>query len=319
MHVENGSAEFFAERRHAWLRGVALAAAALVLAITTLSAFIRLSHAGLGCSDWPQCYGNRLRAVQQGDQPAVADANAVVVARAAHRVVAMLALVAIATLLIVCFGARPRLVREGLLALALLAVAIGLAVLGRFTAGARAPAVAMGNLLGGLLMLALSLRLAARATAPCRPRLRAWAWIGAAVLLVQVAIGALVSASYAAASCAALDECRRAAVAAGWPWEVLDPWRDPTFVATTPPINPRGALAQFTHRGGALLALLVLAPLGIAVLRGPRWREGAVLLVLLLVQLGLGWLIVATALPLALVLAHNVVAGLLLATVVRLA
>ena len=73
------------------------------------------------------------------------------------------------------------------------------------------------------------------------------------------------------------------------------------------------------HRGGALLAFLVLTPLGIAALRGPRRRDGAALLVLLVLQLGLGWLMVATVLPLPLALAHNVVAALLLATAVRLA
>ena len=85
------------------------------------------------------------------------------------------------------------------------------------------------------------------------------------------------------------------------------------------PINPGGALAQLVHRGGALLALLVLAPLGVAALPGRRRRDGAVLLALLVLQLGLGWLMVAMVLPLPLALAHNVVAGLLLATVVRLA
>jgi len=91
------------------------------------------------------------------------------------------------------------------------------------------------------------------------------------------------------------------------------------FSATPVPFNPNGALAQVVHRGGALLALLVLIPVGAAALRGQRRRDGAALLVLLVLQLGLGWLMVLTMLPLPLALAHNVVAGLLLATVVRLA
>ena len=108
------------QRRHAWLRRLALVAAALVLAITSLSAFIRLSNAGLGCSEWPQCYGSRLRAVQQNREPAVADSDAVTVARLAHRLVAVLALLAITTIIMVCFGNRPWLLREGALALAML-------------------------------------------------------------------------------------------------------------------------------------------------------------------------------------------------------
>jgi len=307
------------QRRHTWLRRLALVTAALVLAITSLSAFIRLSNAGLGCSEWPQCYGSRLRAVQQNREPNVADSDAVTAARLAHRLVAVLALLAITTLLLVCFGDQPWLRREGALALAMLALAIGLAVLGRWTAGARTPGVAIGNLLGGLLMLALSWRLAARVTDPGRPILRCWAWLGVAVLLAQAALGALVSASYYGLSCAASGDCLRAAEAAGWPWQTLNPWREPVFGATPMPLNPSGALAQVVHRGGALLALLVLAPLGMAALRGRRRRDGAALLVLLVLQLGLGWLMVATELPLPLALAHNVVAGLLLATAARLA
>jgi len=301
-----------------WLRRLALLTAALVLAITSLSAFIRLSHAGLGCSEWPQCYGSRMRAAQQYRGPAVADSASVTIARLAHRSIAVLALLSITAMAAVCFGSRPWLLRDGALVLALLALAIGLAVLGRWTAGARIPAVAIGNLVGGMLMLALSWRLAARATAPGRPMFRMWAWVGVAALLTQVALGALVSASYAGLSCAAPGDCLQASAAAGWPWEALNPWREPVFNATATPLNPSGALAQLMHRGGALLAFLVLAPLGVAALLGQRRRDGAALLVLLALLLGLGWTMVATELLLGLVLAHNAAAGLLLATAVRL-
>jgi cytochrome c oxidase assembly protein subunit 15 len=233
--------------------------------------------------------------------------------------IAVLALLAITAIVVVCFGNRPWLLREGALALTMLALATGLAVLGRWTADARIPAVAIGNLLGGLLMLALCWRLAARVTEPGRPTLRMWAWVGVAVLLAQLALGALASASYAGLSCAAPGDCLRAVEAAGWPWETLNPWREPVLAATPLPLNPGGALVQVVHRVGALLALLVLIPVGAVALLGHRRRAGAALLLLLVLELTLGWLMVELALPLPLALAHNVVAGLLLATVVRLA
>ena len=309
-----------AQRRHAWLRRLALMCAALVLAVTSLSAFIRLSQAGLGCNDWPQCYGSRLRDAQQGHPDVATKGDAVMAARLAHRAVAVLALLAVVTMLAICFGNPPWLHREGLLALALLALALGLAVLGRWTAGTRVPAVAMGNLMGGFLMLALCWRLAARAGAPpTHTALNAWARLAAVLLLCQLALGALVSASYAGLSCASFGECVAAADAAGWPWWMLDPWREPVFATTPLPINPNGALAQVLHRAGALLVLAVLAPLGWAALRSGRQREGAALLAMLLVQLALGLLMAATALPIAAALAHNIVAALLFATVLRLA
>jgi cytochrome c oxidase assembly protein subunit 15 len=257
--------------------------------------------------------------VQQSREPVIADSGAVTVARLAHRLIAVLELLAITTIVMVCFGNRPWLLREGALALTMLTLAIGLAVLGRWTADARIPAVAIGNLLGGLLMLALSWRLAAGVTEPGRPTLRMWAWVGVTVLLAQLALGALVSASYSGLSCAATGDCLRAAEAAAWPWQTLNPWREPVFAATPMPLNASGALVQVVHRGGALLALLVLIPLGVVALRGHRRRAGAALLLLLVLQLSLGWLMVEMVLPLPLALTHNVVAGLLLATVVRLA
>lgn len=308
------------QRRHAWLRRLALMCAALVLAVTSLSAFIRLSQAGLGCDDWPQCYGSRLRGAQQGQLGLDTKTEAVAAARLAHRAVAVLALLAVLTMLAISFGNRPWLQREGLLALVLLALALGLAVLGRWTAGARVPAVAMGNLVGGMLMLALCWRLAATGSAPsARPAITTWARMAALLLLCQLAIGALVSASYAGLSCAGIGDCLAAADTAGWPWRVLDPWREPVFDATPLPMNPDGALAQLLHRAGAVLVLAVLAPLGWAALRGGQQREGASLLVLLILQVALGLLMTATALPITAALAHNIVAALLLATVLRLA
>ncbi len=314
------------QRRHAWLRRLALLCTVVVLAVTSLSAFIRLSNTGLGCSDWPQCYGSRLHAAPRIDAAAAAvsvDSYGVRAARIAHRVVAMLALFLVIAMLVVCFGNSPWLHREGLLALALLLLALALAILGRASAGARMPIVAMGNVLGGFLMLALSWRLAATQHArDAQPTgtLATWARVGAALLIAQVALGALVSSSYAGLSCAGSAECWRAAESAGWPWHVLDPLRDPQFDAgRVLPLNPGSALAQLVHRGGALLLLLVLAPLGVAALRRGRRRDGFALLALLLVQLSLGALMLASGLQLAVALAHNVIAACLLASVARLA
>jgi heme a synthase len=209
--------------------------------------------------------------------------------------------------------------REGALVLLMLLLASGLAVLGRWSAGARVPAVAIGNLLGGMVMLALSWKLALPERAGGDAFARRWAWAAMAVLLAQVAAGALVSASYAGLSCASFADCWRNAEAAGLPWRALNPWREPAVVVTAMPINAEGALAQVVHRSAALVVLLVVARLGIAAVRGGRPGTGAALLALLALQLALGWLMVAALLPLPLALAHNVVAGLLLATAGRLA
>ncbi len=308
------------DRRWLLLRRMAWLCTVLMLATISLSAFMRLSQAGLGCADWPACYAQNLRAAQLGE-PAPTG-HGVAAARLAHRVVASLTLILVIVMAMTTLATKPVLKRAGALSLALLLLALALAVLGIATPGARLPAVAMGNLLGGFAMLALCWRLAVSARPPsdaAPARLGAWAVAGLVLLCSQLATGALVSASYAALSCSELAECTRAAAAAGWDFSALNPWREPVVEATAAlPVNAGSALALWLHRIGAIVVLPVLGLLGLAAWRRGRRRGGAALLVLAAVQGGLGLLIVTGGLPLLAVLAHNLVAALLLATLVRL-
>lgn len=308
------------QRRRTRLRQLALWCAALVLLITSLSAFIRLSQSGLGCEPWPQCFGDTLRAEQQAGAQPVRDAPALQLARMTHRVAASVVLLGVIAMVALCFGRRPRLTREGALALVLLFLALGLAVLGWWTSGARAPAIVMGNLLGGMLMLALCWRLAAprvQAAGRTSRGLSLLAGVGVAVLLFQLALGALTSGSYAGMSCSGALDCLRSAEAGGWNWSMLDPWRAPMFAASELPINKAGALTQLVHIMGAALVFMICVPLALLALRGPWRAQGWQLLALLALQAVLAMLLVGGGLSLPLVLAHNAVAALLLAVVSR--
>jgi heme A synthase len=157
-------------------------------------------------------------------------------------------------------------------------------VLGRIAGPSRAAFVGVGNLLAGLAMFALSLRLV-QASGPARPapaRLRAWTLVALVLLLVQIALGGWVSVTQLS------DRCGHAALCL---------W----------------------HRGTALGVLAMLLPLGIMAMRkGARGRGGALVsLVVAQAALGLAMLWVP-AVPLALGLAHNVLAGLLLAVLLAL-
>jgi heme a synthase len=152
------------ERRLAAFRYTALACALLMLAVTMLSAFVRLTGA---------------------------DTDAVLLARGAHRVAASTVLVAVIALLAISLGPKPYLQREGRHALALLALAVFLAVLGRWSSGTPPPPVVLGNLLGGFLMLALCGRLVLPARPELSERFRYYAWLAVGILLLQVVLGAL--------------------------------------------------------------------------------------------------------------------------------
>lgn len=305
-----------ADTRIPTLRKVAWACAALVLAITTLSAFIRLSRAGLGCEPWPQCYAQSLQATGQHMAPPAE--GAVAAARITHRVVAVAALLLVIAMVMTTLSKGPIMWRQGHMALGLLALALFLAILGRWTTDARIPAVMLGNLLAGFAMFALSCRLAQstnkqRAETVAQDRLAPWARLGVALVVAQIVLGGLVSAGHAGLSCPQLLACDMA----GGSWQMLNPWRE-TPIDVADPINPAGALVHGLHRVGALLVAAVLLPLGIAAWRSGR-RAGVILILLLMAQATLGALLVAGGLPLSVALAHNVVAALLLAVVLGLA
>ncbi|MDE2299099.1 MAG: COX15/CtaA family protein, partial [Burkholderiales bacterium] len=241
--------------------------------------------------------------------------TATAAARLAHRVSAVTALLLVVTMVMVCFGTRPVLRAEGATALALLALALLLAVLGRWSSNARVPAVAIGNLLGGFAMLALAARLTLAGRSLRVPTLRGWVSVATLLLLVQVALGGLVSASYAGLSCSGWSDCFRAAHRVGW--ETLNPWREPVLGALAP-INPDGVLVQALHRGLALVLLAVLLPLAVAALRRGCPRRAAMLLVVLAAQVAVGLAMVQGSLPLGLALLHNLLATGLLATLALL-
>lgn len=292
------------------LRALAFACAALVIAITTLSAFIRLSRTGLGCQPWPQCYADEALRI------ASMDSGAIGAARIAHRVSASAVLAVIIAALMVALARNPPLRRQGRLVLWLLGLAVFLAAFGRATADSLLPAVTLGNLLAGLAMFAIACAFVrstgGRERPPSSPALRSWAWLAAALLLLQMALGGLVSSAHAGLSCPALSAC----AIDGASWAAFDPFR----AAGTPaqPLNPAGALLHLSHRIGGLLVAGVLVGLGLAAWRRRRRTAAALLVVLPLLQVAAGVLLVSAGLPLALALLHNVVAAVLLATATAL-
>ena len=303
------------------LQRIALWCALLVLAIAGASAFLRLSKVGLGCEPWPACYGAQLRALQRGEPIDDAAVQGVAAVRLAHRIIASTALVLVIVLAMGALTAKPRQRREVALALGLLAVALFLTALGWITAGSRAPAVAMGNLLGGFAMLGFSWRLAAPRSSDARAHRagRAWAATALALLALQVALGGLLSAGHATFSCGDIAQCIDQVSTDGWTWAALDPWHEPRFdAASALPINPHGALANLLHRAVALLVMAAVLVAAWLAWRDGQRRSAVALLVLLVLQLALGAALVIGGATVFTALAHNLAAALMVALLARL-
>jgi len=281
----------------------ALVAVALTFVVVVASAFLRHSQAGLGCADWPACYA-RVAVEAQG--------AGVAFARGAHRIAASGA--ALAVIAMLAFGWRDAaLRRRAALAFAIVA---GLALLGVVTRGARLPAIALANLLGGFALFAVLVAAhasAARRVAASRG-VRVAAGLAAVLVLLQAAVGGSIGAQSALLACPSFPGCEAAswhALVQGGAWNAF---RESTIVDGRI-VAPAGAAAlHLVHRAGAIAVTLVV--LGI-VLRAPSSSGGLALLLGVVVAAGVGGTLVPSSLALAVV--HNGCAALLLAMLARIA
>ena len=300
---------------------LALFATALAVVVVLLGAYTRLTHAGLGCPDWPGCYGflavpmseqaQSLAAERFPDAPLEVDKgwNEMV-----HRYFAGSLGLVILALAVQAIRRRAEPGQPLKLPLLLLAVVIAQAAFGMWTVTLQLwPQVVTAHLLGGFATLSLLFLLCLRLSGAAPPMsamsggLRAFA--AAALLLVigQVTLGGWVSSNYAAVACTDFPTCH------GQWWPAMDFARgfDPTHHDIGP--NYLGGLLygeartaiHFTHRLGALVVTLALL-----LLAGMLWRQGlgrlaGLLLAALALQLALGIGNVLLNLPLAVAVAHN--------------
>ncbi|SEK28605.1 COX15/CtaA family protein [Halomonas daqiaonensis] len=314
------------DSRLRWLVRLSLAGVVFTAVVVLVGAWTRLVDAGLGCPDWPGCYGALVvpdadRALAHSPEVPLESAKAWV--EMIHRYLAStLGLVVIA---LVVLGARWR--REvgypWVTSLALLAVILLQGAFGAFTVTLKLwPQVVTLHLLGGLtvmvLFLWLHLRLrrfssgAGRAAPP--PRRLTPLWGGAILLLVgQLALGGWTSSNYAGIACQGFPTCN------GQWWPTLD-WSEgfhltqtvgPNYLHGQLHAEARSAI-QVGHRLGALALGLSLLVLAIRYLREAGMRSWLALLVgTYAFQVVIGIANVLAWLPLWLALLHTAGAVLL--------
>jgi cytochrome c oxidase assembly protein subunit 15 len=305
-------------------RVFALVALYVALIVVPLGAYVRLSDAGLGCPDWPGCYG-KLVGVPEHPAEHVAAEQAFpgkpVEAGKAWK--EMIHRYAAGTLGLVVFAACVLAWRRRPLTSAALAVVIVFqALLGMWTVTLLLnPVIVTAHLLGGMMVVAL-LTLLAMGNAE-RPRTTPGSSLGLArlalvLLIVQIGLGGWVSSNYAGLACQDFPPCQGV-------WLPAMDFPHAFTVRRELGYTGDGGLLPFealtaihwTHRLGALLVFLAVGTLILRLKASPEWRTWALVLTMLLVlQVGLGIANVLLSLPLPLAVAHNFGAALLLLHVV---
>ena len=309
----------------------------LALVVVTLGAYTRLTHAGLGCPDWPTCYG-LINAPETVEQIALAEQNyphsQVEPLKAwnemIHRYFAGILGLVILVITVLSFKNRA----QGTplrLPLFIFVIVIFQAALGMWTVTMKLmPIVVMGHLLGGFTTLCLLFLLYLRLDSHRINRsdfsvkkYGRFALLGIVLLTGQIALGGWTSSNYAALSCVELPICQ-----SGWQkqmnfknaFKLIPPERDSYEFGHLP--HDARVTIHVVHRFGAIIITLYLTWLLLMIyLRAQTTTfktSAAVVGLALITQVALGISNVWFSLPLIIAVGHNLVAACLMLALIAL-
>jgi cytochrome c oxidase assembly protein subunit 15 len=316
-------------------RRLALLGTVLALCVVVLGAYVRLNNAGLGCPDWPGCYGHLTvgQAVEHAQSANAAYPDRPLEAGKAlkemvHRYFASTLGLVIIALAVIAFRNRRDRNQPVRLPVALVLLVLFQGLLGMWTVTLLLkPLIVTSHLVGGLTTMSLLWWMALNPTRTTRPaserNLRRLAVIALVMLAIQVLLGGWVSTNYAAVACPDFPTCQRSF------WPDMD-FKDAFVLWRGLGIDYEGGVLDaparvaihVAHRLGAIVTAFVLGYAAFRAIRTAKSRgarmAGAAVAVLLATQLVLGPTMVLMTFPLPLATAHNAVAALLLLSVVAL-
>jgi cytochrome c oxidase assembly protein subunit 15 len=306
-----------------------LTALVLVIVLVSLSAYLRLDHSGIGCAAWPACYGNI--GLPDAATPTVDDAYQRLLEEARqplswatplHRLVASVLGITILAMCLTSFSRR----KDRIVSLGLLALTIFLAWLGIRSSGLHDPGVVMGNLVGGFAMLGLLGWMVVSTQKPTTPgdtnsRLQVASTTAIVVLSIQIFIGGLTSANFAASACQTVPDCH-----GSWlPGSDLPTAFDLTRVHQISQTGivlggPERADIHKLHRLVAVLTMLAVVTAAVFAFRAHSDLRivGFIVLAIVILEFAVGVAAILTDIPIAVAVAHNSLAGILLLAMLKL-
>ncbi|MDH5600382.1 MAG: COX15/CtaA family protein [Gammaproteobacteria bacterium] len=320
---------------------LAFAATCLAYVVILLGAYTRLADAGLGCPDWPGCYGH-VGVPKTAEEIAAANQafpeRPVEAAKAwkemIHRYFASTLGLLIFALGIIAIKKRSEAGQPFKLPLFLMVLVVFQGLLGMWTVTIKVhPTIVMSHLMGGLTTLSLLWWLSLRTGQLFQPAqakisdfsaLKSVAMVGLIIVVLQVMLGGWTSSNYAALHCNEFPTCTGG--------EYFPPMN---FSEGFTLLHEFGKNYEFgvmsneariaihtTHRLGAVITALFVIWLGLKILLTPAYRPlknmGIALLVIVVFQFLLGVSNIVFSLPLLVAVAHNGGGALLILALVTL-
>lgn len=324
---------------------ISLAACLLAFVVIVLGAYVRLSDAGLGCPDWPGCFGQ----ITAPDE-----ARDISRARAAfpqlevhsgkawkemiHRYFASILGLLIVAMALIAWRNRNDENQQLILPVSLVALVIFQGMLGMWTVTQLLrPTIVTLHLITGLLTLSLLFWVLLKHSKPWTDKLQAHhfkkiefenlikplAKISVVILALQIFLGGWTSTNYVALYCPDFPTCQGSWLPDTNFSEAFVFFRDPSINYEGGTLSlEAGVTVHYMHRVGAVITSIVLCLLAALILFKTQntvlRKLSVLLLVLLLTQVSLGIANVILVLPIPIAVSHNAIAAALLLTLLLL-
>ncbi|CAE6929790.1 protein required for cytochrome oxidase assembly [Vibrio sp. B1REV9] len=303
----------------------------LTLVVIMLGAYTRLADAGLGCPDWPGCYGQLLVPQTEAE---ISKANTLFPERAVEQDKAWLEMIhryfagslGIVILIMAISATKSERV-DATIPILLCLLVIGQAALGMWTVTLKLmPVIVMLHLLGGFTLLVLQAVFYCQLKSqnslyfsPSTKSVRLFSLITFCVVLAQVLLGGWTSSNYAALMCTALPICEG-------DWTSYLSWKAAFSFWQSGFDNyefgvldyPARMTIHVTHRIGAIITACVVLIYSVLLLKQDSHhsqRLGVWIGLALVCQILLGVSNVVFQLPIYVAVAHNLGAAVMLSLI----
>ncbi|MBT5410453.1 MAG: COX15/CtaA family protein [Nitrosomonadales bacterium] len=310
-----------------WYKKLVLISVILTLCVVVFGAYVRLTDAGLGCPDWPGCYGTltvpesieSIENAQQAfpDSPVETDKAWI---EMIHRYLAGILGIIIFIVAFLSYKNRDEIKVPLIIPFFLVGLLCFQAALGMWTVTMLLkPAIVSLHLMGGMTILGLLTFIAHRHwgsvnhTAVLDPAPRFFIRLSLLLLFIQILLGGWTSTNYAALACTDYPTCHGSLI------PVMD-FKNSFSIFRELGMTPDGQqlslealhAIQWVHRVGAIVLTVYLVSMAYFLRSYPGIRfYKNLLLVVLAIQFIIGIANLLLHLPIVLATAHNLGAALL--------